>query len=201
MRQLHSRNVAHQDIKPSNTLVFAADTSGRRVTKVGDLGRATVLGVPMAHDEYDVAGDPTYCPPEALYHAIPEGFGPRRIACDLYQLGSMIAFVFAAVPMNALLKMELHPAHSWENWGGTYAEVMPYVRDALARSVDHVAARVPMPIRESLSALLAQLCEPDPFYRGHKKTSTSANPYALDRVVTQLDLLSRRAEAAVRLVS
>ena len=200
LRQLHGRHVAHQDVKPSNALVFAADVDGHRVTKIGDLGRATAIGRPTDHDEYEIAGDPTYGPPEGLYRAIPDGFGPRRLACDFYQLGSMVCFVFTALPLNALLRQELHPAHLWENWRGSYADVLPYVRDAQGRAFERVKAEVPEQIRDRVFALLVALCDPDPLRRGLPvlPANRGGNPYALDRVVTELDLLSRRAEATVR---
>lgn len=199
LRQLHGRNVAHQDIKPSNTLMFPPDGQGHRVTKVGDLGRATVPGRPMGHDLLPIAGDPTYGPPEGLYHAVPEGFGPRRLGCDLYQLGSMLCFVFAGAPFNAFLHRELHPRQNWANWAGTYQEVLPYLRDAFGRAVETVSATVPEELRDRVTALLRMLCEPDPHRRGHPKAQTGmGNPYSLDRVVTELDLLSRHAEVRLR---
>ena len=202
LQQLHGRGVAHQDVKPSNTLVFAPDEVGRRTTKVGDLGRASVTGRPMQHDELEVVGDRTYGPPEGLYRAVPEGFGPRRLACDLYQLGSMICFVFTSSPINAILTTELHPAHGWGAWGGTYEEVLPYVRDAFGRALEHVRAAVPEPLTDDVVALIGYLCEPDPKRRGHPRTrQLPGNPYALERIVSELDRLCRRAEVALRVVA
>ena len=194
IRQLHGRNVAHQDVKPSNTLVFAPDLNGLRVTKLGDLGRATVQGKPMDHDDYEIAGDHAYAPPEGLYRAVPTDFGPRRLACDLYQLGSMVSFIFTAVSMNGYLKLELHPTHNWQHWHGTYEDVLPYVRDAFGRSVGRISTQIPEPIRDRVAALIRCLCEPDPMLRGHPTTvARVGSPYSLDRIVTELDLLSRRA--------
>lgn len=199
IRQLHGRGIAHQDVKPSNTLVFAPDLDGRRLTKVGDLGRATSESQPMVHDELPIAGDPTYAPIEALYGEIPSGFGARRFACDLYQLGSMVSFVFTGATMNALLKTELHPSHLWSNWGGTYYDVLPYVRDAFGRAVDCIRSSAPADISARVATLVAQLCEPDVTQRGHTRTlAGGGSSYSLDRIVTELDLLSRRAEIAIR---
>lgn len=194
IRQLHGRDVAHQDVKPSNTLVFPPEDRAERVTKLGDLGRATVRARPANHDAYNIAGDPTYAPPEALYGAVPTDFGPRRLACDLYQLGSMLAFVFTSVSMNAYLKLELHPAHHWDNWRGTYPDVYPYVLDAYGRATERIARDLPDSIRESVRRLIQFLCHPDVLKRGHPVTlQRVGNPYALDRVVTEIDLLARRA--------
>lgn len=114
LRQLHQRGVAHQDVKPSNVLVFAPDDQGEVSGKIGDLGRATDPARPMWHDTLPIAADSTYAPPEQLYGATPIEFGPRRLACDVYQLGSVAAFMFTGGSMNALLKLELYPTHHWD---------------------------------------------------------------------------------------
>ena len=195
VRQLHGREVAHQDIKPSNTLVFPPVDRHDRITKVGDLGRATVRGRPAGHDDLLIAGDSTYAPPEGLYGAVPIEFGPRRLACDLYQLGSMLAFVFTAVPINGHLTLQLHPRHHWDHWRGPYADVYPYVFDAFGRAVGHICSSVPQKLREDVRHLIESLCHPDVALRGHPRSLTSkVNPYQLDRIVTQIDLLSRRAK-------
>jgi serine/threonine protein kinase len=52
--QLHSAQVAHQDVKPSNVLDFESAA----VFKLGDMGRALREGVPVPHDAFSIAGDP-----------------------------------------------------------------------------------------------------------------------------------------------
>jgi serine/threonine protein kinase len=198
-RQLHARHVAHQDVKPSNALVFSGGSTGTRHAKLGDLGRATDRESPAPHDEYPIAGDPAYAPPEALYRAVPVEFGARRLACDLYQLGSMAAFVFTASTLNALLHTELHPSHSWNNWPGEYRDVLPYVRDAFGRSVEKVGDSSPEIIADRVKTLVRWLGDPDPLLRGHPaERRVGGNAYRLDRVVSELDLLSRRASWKAR---
>ena len=50
--QLHSTSVAHQDLKPSNVLVFE-----RKISKVADLGSASIKGVDCPRDGVGFAGD------------------------------------------------------------------------------------------------------------------------------------------------
>jgi len=58
----------------------------------------------------------------------------------------------------------------------------------LERHVDEVVA-------SQVTALVAQLCDPDPRLRGHPLTRASkGNPYSLERYVTAFDLLARQAE-------
>lgn len=198
LRQLHDRGVAHQDVKPSNVLVFKDDGNGEPPGKIGDLGRATDPKRPMWHDALPIAADSTYAPPEQLYRATPIEFGPRRLACDVYQLGGVAAFLLNGATMNALLTLELHPAHHWSNWRGTYVDVLPYVRDAFGRAVARVqASSGNAKLDERVARLVQDLCDPDPDQRGHRVTrSRRGNPYSLDRIVTEFDLLARRARAA-----
>jgi serine/threonine protein kinase len=62
LQQLHLADMAHQDLKPSNVLVYES----QRGAKVGDLGRAWSKELPAPHDNAQFAGDPGYTPPEVL---------------------------------------------------------------------------------------------------------------------------------------
>ncbi len=195
LRQLHQRRVVHQDVKPSNVLVFPAEAGEEQSGKIGDLGRATDPDRPMWHDALPIAGDPSYAPPEQLYRATPVDFGPRRLACDLYQLGSVAAFLLGGSTMNALLTLELHPPHHWMNWRGTYADVVPFVRDAYGRACARVEAALGVSeLGSGAGRLIRDLCDPEPLQRGHRITRTRpGDPYNLERVVTEFDLLARKA--------
>lgn len=130
---------------------------------------------------------------------MPSDFAERRFACDLYQLGSMLCFVFTTVSFNTLVADELHPQHIWPNWGGTFQEVLPYVRDAVGRALNELEKSVPTVIGRDVITLVSQLCEPDYRRRGHLKSQRNQPAkYALNRIVTDLDVLRRRAEIEVR---
>lgn len=55
LRQLHGKQVAHQDMKPSNALQFSDGEF-----KVCDVGRASIKGRAGPHDGMHVAGDRSY---------------------------------------------------------------------------------------------------------------------------------------------
>jgi len=59
LEELHLAGIAHQDLKPSNVLVFPVEG-----TKVSDLGRASQMGASSPNDGFAIPGDRGYAPPE-----------------------------------------------------------------------------------------------------------------------------------------
>jgi len=190
LNQLHSLAIAHQDLKPSNVLMF------NNGSKIGDLGCATRKGSGSPRDHLPVTGDRTYAPPELLYHHQPSDWNARRLACDLYLLGSMVAYFFTALGMTRLWVPELLPMHRPGIWPGTFEEVLPFVRDAVAKAVDTVKVAIQNHVlQEEIAHIVRELCEPDPLMRGHPKNHSGVpgNEYSVERYITKFDLLARRA--------
>jgi serine/threonine protein kinase len=191
LQQLHGQDIAHQDLKPSNVLLVR-EVGG----KLSDLGCAAIKSSRAPRDHLEIAGDHTYAPPELLYHFAPSDWDARRFGCDLYLLGSMLAFVFATVSMTHLVLAKLHPSMHPGRWTDTYVAVLPYLRDAVDQAVTDTTTAIPPQVRGDLEVALRQLCDPDPSTRGHPLTRAQVgNPYSLQRYVSLLDLLSRKAEA------
>jgi serine/threonine protein kinase len=192
LQQLHAHNAAHQDVKPSNVLLF----DNFNMSKLGDVGRAAVKGIEPPHYSFPVAGDWSYAPPELLYGAVPGSWDGKRVGCDLYLLGSMIASFFTGVAMTPLILDGLDRPFHWTNWHGNYAEVLPYLRVSFYDAVSYVSDEFPPDYREELREILKQLCDPDPSLRGHPrdKGMESGNPYSVRRYVNHFDLLARKAE-------
>jgi serine/threonine protein kinase len=190
VRQLHSLKIAHQDLKPSNVVVFEKITS-----KVADLGRAAARDQSAPHDGYDVPGDPAYAPPELLYRAPDADWGRRRLGCDVYLMGSMVVFCFCGVGITSLVSTKLLPQHRAGNWTGNFTDVLPYLRDAFENAITDFSKVPPDTVREDLVMIVRHLCDPDPSRRGDPKgIATVDTQFLLDRYVTRLDLLARRAE-------
>ena len=191
LKQLHSAGIAHQDLKPSNVLVFS-----RRISKVGDLGRAAVRGQEAPHEDCECAGDLSYGPPELLYGFVDPDWTKRRLGCDAYLLGSMVFFMFSAVSATALLMGQLTGEHRWGSWGGTYDEVLPYLREAFNHVLEMFSSQVAnVKLRTELTSLVRELCDPDPNVRGDPKNrQRGANPFSMERYLTRFDVLARRAD-------
>lgn len=196
LQQLHSLNVAHQDIKPSNVLLFEE----LKTSKLADLGRAAAKGVEPPHYDFPIAGDWSYAPLELLYGAIPVSWEGKRVGCDLYLLGSMVASLFTGVAMTPLIIMGLDDRFTWATWHGSYEDVLPYLRVAFKDAIEYVSEEFPAHFRAELTEILTQLCDSDPSLRGHPRDRemTHGDPYSVRRFVNHFDLLASRAEIKFR---
>lgn len=197
--QMHGSMIAHQDIKLSNILMFPDDQGA----KVSDLGRAVQQGRSVPHDQYEWPGDWSYAPPEFLYGAYPTEFNARRFAADLYLLGSCACTVFSGAHMNAHifvdLPVDLRPKILGGLYSGTYANVLPHIRDIFGKSLERIRNTLEKdaPYRDGIISMIRQWCEPDPYDRGHPRTrsinASAGNVYDLVRYLAELDVLARKA--------
>lgn len=193
LRQLHWNGIAHQDVKPSNVLEYGAHGS-----RIGDLGRASRRGAAGPHDGLNVAGDKGYAPPELLYGFRPTDWNVRRFGCDAYLLGSLTYFFFSRASMTAAITAHLHPGHTHRAWTGSFAEVLPYLRQAFDEVIreftDLTGSSLGTRIAPDVVTIVKELCDPDPGLRGHPAgRNNSATQFTMDRYVTRFDVLARRA--------
>lgn len=190
--QLHSAGIAHQDLKPSNVLVF-----DMQVSKIADLGRAAQKGQVAPYEAFVIAGDPAYAPPELLYGFTDPDWSRRRQACDVYLLGSMAVFCLTGQALTPLLVSEIDSEHRPDTWAGPYSDVLPYVRDAFGRVMEVLEPQLPAEVSAEVVEVIRQLCDPDPGLRGHPSTRTTTQ-FSLERYVSLFDRLARRAESNLR---
>ena len=197
LAELHKLSIAHQDIKPSNIVQLTM-----LKTKISDLGSAVTINGnqnPLPNRQlFDLAGTREYAPPELLYGALSSDETIRRIGCDLYLLGSMIAFYFTDTSMTALIKLNLSDSLSWnlpQNYG-KYESVKSYVIIAFEKALVDVGRKIKDDyLREKLIEVLRFLCNPDPLTRGHEKSIIQkGSNYSLERFITIFDLLARRVK-------
>lgn len=185
LRQLHSIDIAHQDIKPSNLLTF--DNS---VVKVADLGSAShAQTVP---DEIGFAGDKTYAPPEILYGDVADASWHSRRLTDMYMLGSIIMYLFSGAAMTPSLFDRMSSNYWPGNWRGSYLDVLPYVTHAFSAILNDIRERSES-CASDLATIIQQLCDPNRERRGHPK-DRKRHQCSLERYVSKLNLLATRAE-------
>jgi len=190
--QLHSIEIAHQDVKPSNVLVF-----DNKISKIADLGRAAHKRIVAPHDHYSFAGDPSYSPPEGLYNFIQPDWIYRRMGCDCYLLGSMVTFFFTGFSATALLLKNLDKQHHWLNWNGTFDQVLPFLRESYRLVILECEASIPNEkLRIEIIKLIKELCEPDPRIRGDKSQRNKfGSPFATERYISRFNTLAYQSEA------
>lgn len=192
--QMHRDFIAHQDVKPSNVLVYGATGD----FKVGDLGRASRRGASAPHDGLAFPGDATYAPPEFLYGYVDPDFIKRRIGSDLFMLGNIASFLFAGVNIMSVLMSHLATQHRPGEWRGTYAQVLPYLASAFTLALEDLRPVLDIDVRDDMLRIVRELCNPDLHSRGHKRGLGRHDQFSLERYVTELDVLSRRVEIGAR---
>lgn len=195
LQQLHQKSIAHQDLKPSNVLIFNDDGQG---AKIGDLGRSSMRGHDAPHDLYIVAGAIAYAPPEQAFGIRPERWEDRREGCDLYHLGSIASFLFTGQAPNNHYQKSLPVAVLPRKWGGLgktdYATALPFLTAALTDFVSKAGVDFPDWCRDELVQILFNTCEPDYQKRGDPEARKRAGfPLGIETFVSRFDRLSRRA--------
>ncbi len=194
LEQMHWAQIAHQDLKPSNIVVFPKDE-----TKIADLGHAHDRKIVRPGKDLAIAADPAYAPPEQLYGRKPTEWAVRRLAPDLYLLGSLAVFMFTGVGMTAQLSGQLRPEHHWDVWLGTYEDVLPYVREAYEAVMEEFSESIDLVEPDELVTLVRYLSEPDPLLRGHpRNVDGHGSQFGLRRFVSRFNVLASHAEFALR---
>ena len=194
MRQLHASAIAHQDVKLSNLLTFG-DT-----TKVGDLGSAIRRDQSHPREAEFLAGDPTYAPFEAHYRHAQQDWNRRRLGCDLYLLGSTIAYLLTGTLITQATNARLRDDYRWKRWEGSYEEVLPFLQNAFGGIlVEFVEPYIPAGF-EQVTLAVKQLCEPDPLLRGWvlgRGERQDHEQYGLQRLESRLNWLALSAKASL----
>lgn len=192
LQQIHSHGIAHQDLKPSNILVFHGKTS-----KIADFGRAAYKGHIPPHENFPIPGDLSYAPIDQLYGFVDTDWNRRRFSCDAYLLGSMAVFFFLGVGMTPLLLSELPKPYSPKEWAGSFDEVLPYINEGFVSVLENYKKNLPKPLQKDLLKIVTQLCEPDPRLRGDPKERNGANQYSMERYISRFDVLAKYAELGI----
>lgn len=196
LTQLHTVDIAHQDVKPSNVLSFKE----QRKYKLADLGRSAARNISAPTDACNFPGDTNYAPPEYLYGYLPPEYHDRRQGSDAYLLGSMISFLFTGLgAINATLG-QLPVQYLPHVWKGSFREILPFLVDAHSQVVTNLRSELPEKFCDELSRIYFQLCHPNPAERGHPSARLQhGRPIGLDRYVSRFDALEKRLQIQERI--
>lgn len=197
LKQLHSRQVSHQDLKPSNLLLFE-----RAGAKLGDLGRCVARDQPAPHSGLAFCGDKTYAPPEFLYGYKPADWACLRLSADLYQLGSLLSFICLDKPTTVCLRDYIPNEMWWATRTTTesYLTVVPHLQNAIIE----ISVQIQNVLREAdvlrenetdqVAAIFRQLSHPLPDQRGHQRSHQEGVPFSLERYVSFFSRVAKAAE-------
>jgi len=195
--QLHNSGIAHQDIKPSNVLIFEK----KQLTKIADLGRAESQAAASVYINEEIAGDQAYAPPELLYYHVDPDWNVRRKATDLYHLGSLLVFYYQKVHMTALLAEYLPSIWHWKNWQGDYSLVLPYLNEAFEAALESIECEILKTVGDAkyskqIIGIISHLCNPDPKRRGHPSNRMiPINKYSLEKHISLLNKLRQEFDS------
>lgn len=193
LAQLHKEKIVHQDIKPSNILIF-----GHKISKLSDLGNATKLDKKSPiWDRDDHCGDRTYQPIELCYGYCSPNWDTRRLGADLFMAGGIITFLFTDSNFLTLLLVNLPDTYHPVKFRGLFEDVKPHLMRAYYKAIEEVKDRLPSSIRLQLIEIIEQLTHPIPELRGipkGTKFSSSLSQYSLVRYISIFDCLAKRFE-------
>ena len=193
MRQLHSVNVSHQDIKPSNILDFGD------LRKIGDLGRAHRSGVRGPHDHNPIAGDHSYAAIELLYGYVHDDERARRLANDFYQLGGLMFFLFTGINLTSAILSNVERSHHPQDYSGGYRQILPELRLAFDLVTQEIGKMLPSAFHDRAITTFKELSDPDILERGISQSlKGTPSRFRMDVYVSRFDLLAKIAKIAVK---
>ncbi|MCK4359097.1 MAG: protein kinase family protein [Candidatus Cloacimonetes bacterium] len=187
LSQLHRAKIVHQDIKPSNILIF-----GKNISKISDLGSATQLNNESYWTKDDHCGDMRYAPIELLYNYFSTDWDTRRFGADLFMMGGILTYLITDSNFLSLMCHRIPENQKHFNFGGTYKEAETFIMKAYYETLEEIERLIPKIIRKKLIKIIAELCHPIPELRGNPKRLQITHPrYSLQRYISVMDRLSK----------
>lgn len=197
LQQLHQGGIAHQDLKPSNVLVFRGNKS-----KIADLGRASDKTRHFRYDDLTIAGDVSYAPPELLYgYRFTDEF-EFRFAVDMYHFGNLFFFYFSGLSASQALLPKFRAIVGDNHISTSFESDLPYLQRAFAETLQDLERdirNVTSICIEDIVNTVKELCNPNPRRRGNPiNIFYKSDQFGLQRYISKLDLLARKMELGLR---
>ena len=194
LQELHGMHIAHQDIKPSNVLVFPDELS-----KLTDLGSASQVGNPSQSDKERVAGDVSYTVPEQWYGWSQSQDFENRYLVDLYRLGSLLFYFFADCSAMDAVQLKISIKYGKEFVRSDFTSDLPYIQHAFEESLNDLRAsieKIAGDLTDEIVIIAQQLCDPDPRRRGDPRARSAEyrRQHDIQAYVSRFNALARKAE-------
>jgi len=196
IQQLHGQAIAHQDLKPSNVLVFDERKQG---AKIADFGCSTTMNRAGIREGQPIPGDALYAPPEQALGVRPEQWVDRCEAADLYHLGSLAAFMFSNL-LPTIYYLEKLPADVLpKRWNGNgrcdYKTALPLFQATFTEYVEQISQDFPDWARDRLAEIIINACNPDYTERGDPSSrARTGRPIGIETFVSRFNRLAKDAE-------
>lgn len=195
---LHSNDISHQDLKPSNVMKFDGES------KIGDLGRSLCFdeNVHCPYPFISFHGDWNYAPPEAFFRYHMPDERERLYQMDNYTLGGLIVFYLTGVSINALMNNNMpNSIRDLCRAGITFEAAKSFLLDAFQKSLEQIRESIPLEsVKDGLTYIIEYLCFPIPERRGHPINIAPENRtpnFDLQRTITELDVMYRKAKLEI----
>ena len=198
--QLHKLDITHQDVKPSNILMFGNQS------KLGDLGRSFCESIDCPFEEEQFPGDQNYWPPEKRYKQPIKTSWEQRCLTDCYLLGSLITYYITGDTINAIIDRYMPESMLPSKFSGRWIEIEGPLKNAFQKAICEIESAIPYKRKNNHSEVIfrkrliddiALLCHPIYSERGFKKYSkrNSHMLYQTERAVSEMSLLVHIAES------
>lgn len=186
LSQLHYKLIAHQDIKPSNILIF-----GNEVSKISDLGCAKQFG---NEPDWGEVGDVRYLPVELFYKHISSDWEIRRFGADFFMMGGLLTFLLTDSNFLSLMMSKVPEAFWPLNFGGTYQQAISYIMKAYYDTLDEVKEILPSAIEDEIIQVISEMTHPIPEKRGNPQNLPIVrhNRFSLQKYISLADRLSKK---------
>ena len=186
LSQLHKAQIAHQDLKPSNILIF-----GNEVSKIGDLGCATQLD----NESMWKAGDLRYAPIELHYKYISSDWETRRFGADFFMMGGLLTYLMTDSNFLSLMSAKIPDDFKPRYFGGKFEQVKTYLMKAYYETLSEIEKVLHPGIRLEVIEIIKEMAHPLPEKRGNPQNFDIIRhkQFSLEKYISIADRISKKA--------